>query len=138
MLETDVLIVFESDLRVAPHVRSCVDEVRAAGTPIVVDRLSVDGAPSSPCRLHLGGSLSFFTSSGAALVLASASDPCSDSFRLDLALLEFLGLRGCAALLRGTRRLREHGGVLRIEHARTPVRRVLHRGLDGVPNVRIE
>jgi hypothetical protein len=136
MHEADVLIVFETDLAVAPHVRNCVDEVRATGTPIVVEDVDVDGGPSRPCRMHLGGALSFFTSSGAALVLASASDPCGE-YCLDLAPLEFLGLRGCAALLRGTRRLREHGGVLEIEHARVPVRRVLERGLAGAHNVRI-
>jgi hypothetical protein len=134
----DVLIVFESDLAVAPHVRSCVDEVQASGVRIVVSRSATDGARSVPCRLHLGGALTFFTSSGAALVLASASEPCHDVFRLDLATLEFLGLRGCAALLSGTRGFRELGGVLRIEHPRMPVRRVLRHGLVGAHNVRLE
>lgn len=134
----DVLVVFEADLAVAPHVRSCVDEVRAAGTRIVIDGARLDGGPSSPSRLHLGGALSFFTSSGAALVLASASDACGETFRLDLAPLEFLGLRGCAALLSGTRRLREQGGILRIEHPQVSVRRVLRRGLDGAVNVCVE
>ncbi|MDD7939561.1 STAS domain-containing protein [Actinomycetospora lutea] len=138
MNDGDVLVVFQSDLDVAPHVHSCVEEVRAAGTRIVAEQAWPDGLPSTPCRLHLGGTLSFFTDAGAALLLASASDPCDSTFRLDLARLEFLGLRGCAALLRGTRRLREHGGHLRIEHPRVPVRRVLDRGLAGALNVSIE
>ncbi|MFC5139850.1 hypothetical protein ACFPK1_16535 [Actinomycetospora rhizophila] len=138
MYDGDVLIVFENDLDVAPHVRACVEEVRAAGTRIVVEQGRPDGAASTPCRLHLGGTLSFFTDAGAALVIASASDPCEGVFRLDLAPLDFLGLRGCAALLRGTRRLREHGGVLLIEHPRVPVRRVLHRGLVGARNVSVD
>ena len=135
MDDGDVLVVFENDLDVAPHVRSCVEEVRAHGTRIVVEHARPDGVASSPCRLHLGGTLSFFTESGAALVIASASDPCDGTFRLDLAALEFLSLGGCAALLRGTRRLRAHGGFLCIEHPRIPVRRVLHRGLAGAHNV---
>jgi hypothetical protein len=138
MHDGDVLVVFENDLDVAPHVRSCVEEVRAAGTRIVVEEAWPDGAASTPGVLHLGGTLSFFTDSGAALVIASASDPCDGVFRLDLAPLDFLGLRGCAALLRGTRRLREHGGVLRIEHPRVPVRRVLHRGLAGAHNISVD
>ncbi|WP_133252006.1 STAS domain-containing protein [Actinomycetospora cinnamomea] len=114
-----------------------MDEVRAAGTQIVISHQEADGGQGVPWRLHLGGALTFFTSSGAALVLASASDPCRDVFRLDLALLEFLGLRGCTALLHGTRRFREHGGLLSIEHPRTPVRRVLRHGLVGAHNVRL-
>jgi hypothetical protein len=136
--DSDVLIVFESDLAVAPHVRSCVEEVRASGVRIVVSRSATDDALRVPCRLHLGGALTFFTSSGAALVLASACEPCRDVFRLDLAEMEFLGLRGCAALLSGTRVFREHGGLLRIEHPRMPVRRVLRHGLVGAHNVRLE
>lgn len=133
----DVLVVFESDLAVAPHVRSCVDEVRAAGTRIVVEHGAPEGARSVPWRLHLGGALTFFTSTGAARVLASASGHCRDDFRVDLAPLEFLGLRGCAALLGGTRGFRDDGGVLRIEHPRTPVRRILRHGLAGAHNVRV-
>jgi hypothetical protein len=136
MRDDDALIVFEGDLAVAPHVRDCVEEVRAAGTRIVVERDTVSVAV--PWRLHLGGALSFFTSAGATRVVASASEPCRDDFRVDLAPLEFLGLRGCAALLDGTRCFREDGGVLRIEHPRTPVRRVLCRGLAGARNVRLE
>ncbi|HSK59813.1 MAG TPA: hypothetical protein VK935_12270 [Actinomycetospora sp.] len=140
MRDDDALVVFEGDLAVAPHVRVCVEEVRAAGTRIVVERGTVSGGV--PWRLHLGGALGFFTSAGAARVVASASrscrESCRDDFSVDLALLEFLGLRGCAALLDGTRCFRDDGGVLRIEHARTPVRRVLCRGLAGARNVRLE
>jgi hypothetical protein len=131
----DVLIVFEADLQVAPHVRACVDEVRAAGTPIVVEPGEADGCRSEPGRLHLAGAVSFFTRSGAALVIASASEPCGLLFRLDLARLDFLGLRGCEALLSGTRTLRDRGGVLVIEHPSLPVRRVLRRGLAGALHV---
>jgi hypothetical protein len=71
-------------------------------------------------------------------VLASASDPCTGCFCLDLERLEFLGLRGCAALLAGSRELRGYGGLLRIERPQVPVRRVLRRGLVGARNVTVE
>ncbi|GLZ49839.1 hypothetical protein Acsp06_60240 [Actinomycetospora sp. NBRC 106375] len=64
--------------------------------------------------------------------------PCRRTFRLDLAQLEFLGLRGCDAVLSGTRDLREHGGVLVVEHPRVAVHRVLRRGLVGAQNVSVE
>jgi anti-anti-sigma regulatory factor len=132
----DVLVVFDTDLEAAPHVRRCVEEVRSAGTPIVVTDDALDDLPGVPWRLHLAGALSFFTSSGASLVIASASAPCT-TFCLDLERLDFLGLRGCEALLSGTRTVRENGGVLRIEHPSVPVRRVLRRGLAGARNVAV-
>jgi hypothetical protein len=73
----DVLIVFESDLAVAPYVRSRVDEVRAAGTRIVVEHRAPEGARSIPWRLH------FSTRAAAARVLTSASRHCRDAFRVD-------------------------------------------------------